>query len=687
MNKNTYRADIDGMRAIAVLSVMLYHLNADWLPGGFIGVDIFFVISGFVVTGALVNSHATTLLNFIADFYANRLARIMPALIVMLCVTALLATLFIPRAWLSELSERTALFAFLGLSNWVMQHHNDAYFAPRAEFNPYTHTWSLGVEEQFYLVVPMLIFLWIHNYRAVQQSQQHWWVISFFFLLCGASFIGCLYATQTYPTAAFYFFGFRFWELGLGSLLYLVSLNRTTATASRLVCTIQNILPWLGVLLLILTFLFAQADQFPWPWAVPAVLGSLFIIGGVKTNNQSPIRRFFATSFLVWIGKRSYSFYLWHWPIYVLLRWTTGLHTLPLQITALAGTFVIAMFSYRYVETPLRHHVHITRWHPLLRITFFVTLTALGWWLAQYLFTNSIYYSFSTVTRHSSDWHSSNHMPYTNPAERRCQVKLQHYFVGGGQEFRYVPQDCRYQASFRNLHVLGDSHAMAYLPIFEQFSAETGTNISVYAFTSCSFIDFRRPVFDQADDCNKFIQTIVQQILDTAHEGDFVFLPSLRIERFGDQWSTLERDVFISMYNPEAMKLRLLAMEDAKQLIQLFTDKKLQIVFEAPKPIFKAPPFRCADWFNRHNPICIGNNQQPRIELERLRQPIMASMYEIVDKFSSVSIWNPFPLLCPDAVCYAFKDKRPLFFDGDHLSAYGNTVLYPSFKIHFEKLL
>jgi len=152
LSKVQYRPDVDGLRAIAVLSVMIYHLNSAFLPGGFVGVDVFFVISGFVVTSSLVAGRSASLPAFVGEFYARRLARIVPALVLALVVSAFAATLFIPEAWLSSLSERTAQYAFFGLSNWVMQANSDFYFAPRAEFNPYVQTWSLGVEEQFYLI-------------------------------------------------------------------------------------------------------------------------------------------------------------------------------------------------------------------------------------------------------------------------------------------------------------------------------------------------------------------------------------------------------------------------------------------------------------------------------------------------------------------------------------------------------
>ena len=134
----------------------------------------------------------------------------------MLLTTALFATLFVPRAWLSEFNERTGLYAFYGLSNWVLQTNVDTYFAPRAEFNPYTHTWSLGVEEQFYVVFPFLFFLWVAAQRALTQR-----IATASLTGLGlASLVGCIWAMKNAPTSAFYGIVFRFWELAMGVALF-----------------------------------------------------------------------------------------------------------------------------------------------------------------------------------------------------------------------------------------------------------------------------------------------------------------------------------------------------------------------------------------------------------------------------------------------------------------------------------
>jgi len=135
--------------------------------------------------------------------------------------------------------------------------------------------------------------------------------------------------------------------------------------------------------------------------------------------------------------------------------------------------------------------------------------------------------------------------------------------------------------------------------------------------------------------------------------------------------------MFSVMYAPHRLELRREATEAARLWLQQLSDAELEVVFVAPTPVFKAPAFRCADWFNRTNPICVGDNQQPRSELEALRAPILESMSAFSQTFRNVRVWDPFPTLCPDEVCHTHLGGRPLFFDGDHLSGYGNLVLYP----------
>jgi peptidoglycan/LPS O-acetylase OafA/YrhL len=213
--RSEYLPWIDGLRAIAVLAVMLYHLRNEWLPGGFAGVDVFFVISGFVVSASVARWDRGGLGSFLMYFYARRIQRIAPALIACLLVTTVVSCLFIPNAWLSSAVDRTGLFAFIGMSNLFLAFQNENYFAPSAEFNPYVHTWSLGVEEQFYLLFPLLFFAWTRSSRGR--------VMSLAYCLAAAlvaSLVDAWWRSTSNPAAAFYLITTRFWELAAGVLMF-----------------------------------------------------------------------------------------------------------------------------------------------------------------------------------------------------------------------------------------------------------------------------------------------------------------------------------------------------------------------------------------------------------------------------------------------------------------------------------
>jgi peptidoglycan/LPS O-acetylase OafA/YrhL len=682
--KTTYRPDIDGLRAVAVLSVVLYHLHGAWLPGGYGGVDIFFVISGFVVASSLAASKVDSFAGFLGEFYARRLARILPALVAVLISTALMSTLFIPKAWLSEFADSTARYAFFGLSNLIMQNNADTYFAPRAEFNPFTHTWSLGVEEQYYLLAPLFVYFWLRAYRRGQTQHAHW-AIGILALFMVTSLALCIWLTKHHPAAAFYSIAGRFWELASGALLFLLTQGRQIPVRKvEKETSWHSMSAWLGVFCIAIGLAFAQMTEFPWPWAVLPVVGTLLLIGGEHIGPVGAVRHFLAAPLTVWIGKRSYSIYLWHWPVFVLMRWTVGLDTPALFAVATLTTLALATFSYSIIERPLRHNAWIetrTQWK---RIIGFLLMPVVGLLLTNHLFSHRDRYSLSRVMSASADWYATGHMAYPGVGNRKCAVSIEGRQLAGGHVTLFVPKQCSDTArSSKKIYAMGDSHTGMLASLFEQISAEEGVEVSLFTGPGCNLIDFRAPMdaTHRSAECLAFTQAMTQHTLDTASPGDIVILSSLRLQRYGDQWASFGiADMYDFMYGPHAMPSRSAAVEDAKQWLQPFANKRLQVVFAAPTPIFKAPPFRCSDWFNSNNPICVGKNQQNRSDLERLRQPIIASMKVLAHTYPNIHVWDAFPVLCPDDICRTEKDGRPLFFDGDHLSAYGNLVIYPSFK-------
>ncbi|CAK0758439.1 exopolysaccharide production protein ExoZ [Gammaproteobacteria bacterium] len=325
----TYFPYVDGLRAIAILSVVIYHLNPAWLPGGFSGVDIFFVISGFIVSASVSSLDRVGLLKFMPFFYARRFQRIGPALIICLLATALVTALLIPAAWLSGSIQETGLYAFFGLSNFMLVKTSNDYFSPIAEFNPYTHTWSLGVEEQFYFLFPLLFFTW--SFRPWRRVTTGLFVVALVASLGYSAWLG-----QTDKISAFYMIASRFWQLAAGVLLFQIM----TLLGRRFDTSEQPSPGWFtaGALfslwLIGYGFAVSKPERYPFPGAIPSVLGTLGVLGFLHGQRaENPVMRCLVNRPIVFIGKISYSLYLWHWPVLVLFRWTVRSeeHTSELQ--------------------------------------------------------------------------------------------------------------------------------------------------------------------------------------------------------------------------------------------------------------------------------------------------------------------------------------------------------------------
>lgn len=213
-----YLPGVDGLRAVAVVAVVLFHLNERLLPGGFVGVDVFFVISGFVVALSALEQRSRTLPNFLGWFYARRAIRILPALIVCLLVSSLMSMLFIPNGFYGTMNNKTAAAAFLGISNIILTVFSDGYFDPTTEYNPFAHTWSLAVEEQFYILAPLLIFAACRQKMGSPGRRRVVWTVA---ALAFASLLAAAVLTVLWPRFAFFMLPSRFWELAAGVLLAL----------------------------------------------------------------------------------------------------------------------------------------------------------------------------------------------------------------------------------------------------------------------------------------------------------------------------------------------------------------------------------------------------------------------------------------------------------------------------------
>lgn len=645
----TYVSAIDGLRAIAVLAVIVFHADFfDLLPGGFTGVDLFFVISGYVISQSLAERRHLKFGEYLRDFYRRRCLRILPALLVMLLTSFVLSALFMPQFWLSDQINHTGFAAFVGISNLVLARQGNAYFSPGTELNPYTHTWSLGVEEQFYVVFPVLFFLWL-RYR--NKTAAVWILLP---ALAIASLIICAIQTSADTHSAFYLLPGRFWELAAGAMLYQgIEARRGSLRSSG----VANALLLCGLGLLTSGFLFATPLYFPFPMAIFTVLGAALTIAGLAlpAPEYTPrVPRLLQASWLTYIGRLSFSLYLWHWPVLVFLRWTTGTEFLVVQLFYPLVVWVLAAVSYHWIELPVRTSTGLwlrTPWR-----TFGLALSALGvvggsaMWLAH----NTEGLSLSK-TRDTYTWYAYKHYP-REPFNRIKEAWLHE----------------------RQLFVIGDSHTAAYRTMLNLVALKLGVKVVEYEQGGCGVVTLldADPV-----SCTKSREADFEDIEARAKPGDIVFLASLRMPELQDRDWALGQTAIISQMLKEQTPARLAAAKaSAEADLARLEAINVHVLIDAPKPLFKSPPNRCSDWFNRMNPVCSQGMTVGRELLLRLREAQMKLLAVLTREHPGLTVWDPFPLLCPGTQCSAFDPLgKPLFFDSNHLSGNGNRVLEPSF--------
>lgn len=674
--RDSYIPEIDGLRAVAVVSVILYHLHASYLPGGFTGVDVFFVISGYVVSRTLARDVDAKVIAFLQRFYARRFLRILPALLACLLATTAFTVVLIPEAWLSDTIQDTGLYAFLGVSNFALR-SADSYFAPRPGFNPFTHTWSLAVEEQFYLLYPLILFIALRlNRRAGVAGMFANAIIPA--LLLG-SFAALWWISKRDALSAFYMLPYRFWELAAGAICFQWEHKGGLGVRP----SVSHALAVAGAILILAAARFADIQACPMPWSIPAVAGACLLLSSLQASEPPGglIARILRNPAVVYIGTLSYSLYLWHWPVFVIFRWTVGLYDISHMAAATALSFALAYLSYRFIEQPFRRAGWMRSRPAWAVIPTGLACAALCWGAARYAYASQYQLSASVVMRHRADWYPAPPIPQQTAA---CDAGWQVQFTGA-LAIMTVRFPCSSTEPARRLFVIGDSHAAAYTQMLLTLAQNEHIDVRIYTEAGCTYANLLNPTYPR---CLPFVKSVTDQVLGNARKGDAIFLASLRIPRLADQYAeTAEsiRGLIAWQAAPSVRQERQEAYVETAALVAAFAAKGLVTIFDAPKPVFGAATFRCADWYDADNPVCSGLSVS-RQDLLELRQPVMNSLATLTASFPEVAVWDPFPLLCPDATCRAIASAGPLFFDGDHLSNIGNRVLYPDFRSFVDRV-
>jgi peptidoglycan/LPS O-acetylase OafA/YrhL len=459
------RLDIQALRAAAVLMVVFFHLWPNRLPGGFVGVDVFFVISGFLISGSLFSEIADRGRIRFAAFWAKRIRRLLPAALLVIALTTLFSLLFVP-AFTRQGYFVEAIASTFYFENWQLAASATNYFASQP--SPFQHYWSLAVEEQFYLFWPILLGL--VAFIAKRKAAAAFGV--FIVAASLASFGHSLYLTYTEPNLAYFTTFGRVWEFGLGALIAfaghrvrLTDLGRTILSlggfAAILVCSV-----WLS-----------EEMPFPgWGALIPALGTAAVILAGLKSL-PTWLDRLYGLRPVAFTGEISYSLYLWHWPLIILLPWVTGYRPRALELVAvLAATYVLAYLSKRYVEDRFRKMPALTSRKP--RLTFAlaaaVSATILAFSLVGGAITTSQMASSTgqtqTLDRAKND---------TADPDHKCMTEAEAIDV----------KICKYGrigADYRVL-LIGDSHAAMHLGAWQLLAENGGFELNLTYKASCSF--------------------------------------------------------------------------------------------------------------------------------------------------------------------------------------------------------
>ena len=514
-----YRPEIDGLRAFAVVAVIINHFNKDILPGGYLGVDIFFVISGYVITSSLFGRPSKDFKDFISGFYERRIKRLVPALSVFVLITSIAICLCNP---LPEISLRTGLTSLFGLSNLYLLKQSTDYFAPSTELNVFTHTWSLGVEEQFYILFPFLIWFSGFGRQTKNGARNLFFAVG---ALTIASLVGFLYLSPTNQSAAYFLMPSRFWEMASGCLIFIGFQKR--ASDEQL---LEKVPPLLVVSLIVgvmyLPISMASAST------VAVVALSSILIASLK--QQTAAFKVFTNPKIVYVGLISYSLYLWHWGVLSISRWTIGIHwwSVPCQVALMLG---LAVASYRWIETPLRKGNWFgKRWKTLVvgggvLITISGCLVALRKLPSERLYIGDKSDIFTART--NASWRDKIRLGTTNLTGEKCHAEPSYTKA----QLNTLFEDCKIPKNRtsnmqRTIAFLGDSHTLSLLSS-EEILLRAGFRIIHYSHSGCPFPS--PPYGIKPKECEEFNSISYYQTLRDLKPGDSIVIHNYHLSHLG----------------------------------------------------------------------------------------------------------------------------------------------------------
>jgi peptidoglycan/LPS O-acetylase OafA/YrhL len=655
-HRSGYRLDIDGLRAIAVASVVLYHVGVPGITGGFVGVDVFFVLSGYLITGQLYASREQRFRSLIADFYARRARRILPSLgvVVVVCLIAG-KLLLLPDGEQQELAL-SGIASSLFVSNMYFWHQSGGYFAGPAELQPLLHTWSLAVEEQFYLFWPLFLpALWFFG-KKWSRARPERFTLGGVLAASLASLAISILLTWRSPGAAFFMMPSRLWELGLGAALAIKLRERAWKLPSAL-----SLAGLAGILLAV--FLYSKTTRFPGVAALLPVLGTGLVIAAGAQRREGLAYRLLASRPMTLTGELSYSWYLWHWPLLAIARaLDLGAHKLPRDLALVGVAFVLAYVSTRYFENPIRK-----KQVALLRSRAGALMAGAGILVATAVFS-------VIILNRANRFYRAELAPASLPCMLPHGVGLIIYPLAVVEDSSHGGSCTLAEGTDSIAFLVGDSHANHWSPALAMLAKESNVHAVERSFGSCPVLlahqKSMKNAVGLAPDCRTFSEKIMTE-LTTGEVGGEV-RKEKRLVVLSLSWS------YWDAYWPTSNNPLGASLDEALSDLDVAGAKVLLI---GPTPRF--------DYVV---PACVSRRSTGDCRIARAQYDAKAAgarrvLAVAAASHGNVKLWDPAEQFCNADYCETERDGFVTFRDEHHLSRRGAELAVPALRSTWSSLL
>ena len=644
-----YRSEIDGLRALAILPVILFHAGFKFFSGGFIGVDIFFVISGYLITSIIIKEKESGVFTLI-DFYERRARRILPALFFVMLVSLPLAWFWLIPEDMKSFSK--SLISICSFSSNIFYWLSEGYFSTSSELIPFLHTWSLSVEEQYYLFFPiLLIIIWKFRFRFTLE------LIIFLALI---SFVLAEWASLIKPSAAFYLLPSRAWELLLGSCVALYLSFNNTYKPSK---STKNTLSFLGLFLILYGVLYLDKNTpFPGVYALIPTIGASLII--LYATNETITGKVLSNKILVSVGLLSYSAYLWHQPLFAFARHRSIDN--PSQTTFLILsilTFILAYFSWKYIEKPFREKNKFTKkqifTYAACGSIFFIAIGVTGDLNKGFVSRNQIFVELANIkTVKDNRCHNSER-------KNAEEIEKGNICIIG-------------KSSIPTFAIIGDSHAGALFNSVEKWTSKK--LFAGYALSNgfCApLIDFNMDKY-QAIGCSSKNTNSFKKIIETKSIKYVVlvaewanYTKGYRNEGDGAiKEIGLASDNFNKAKNQSENKI--IFQRSLQKTIQNLIDANKKVIIIEPTPEFEVNVFSSVA-----KNYLFGNKkiQFPQIPIKDYEDR-NHEVLEVFNQLKNVKLIETKNIFCKENKCNSVNsENKILFSDTNHVTEYGGNMI------------